>query len=274
MNLKEVLQQKLTDVELQKLVRSFDVVGDIAIIIIPPELEKKEGLIGEAILTQHKNVKVVAKRAGIYDGEFRTISLTIIAGEDRLETVHKEYGVRFVLNPGEVYFSVRLSTERKRIADLVQPRENILVLFSGIGAYPLVIAGNSDAGKIVGIEKNPIAHEYALRSLGRNRKLKNISFVSGDVAEQLPKVVELFDRVLMPLPKLAFDFLDEALAKVKPGGWLHFYSFQHIDTFDEAVQQVDAACVRNNRRIVSSKVVICGHCGTRRHRICVDARVD
>lgn len=274
MNLKEALKEKLSKAELQKFIRSFDVVGDIAIIIIPPELEEKESLIGETILSLHKNIQVVAKRAGVYDGEFRTIPLTIIAGVNRKETEHKEYGVRFVLNPEKVYFSVRSASERKRIAQLVQTGEEVLVLFSGIGAFPLVIAGNSSAGRIVGIEKNPIAHEYAVRNLGRNKKITNVIFYEGDVVNQLPGLDQPFDRVLMPLPKSAFLFLDESLAMVKSGGWLHFYAFQQRDDFAETVELLEAACIRNNRRLVDSKVVICGHCGTRLFRICIDAKIE
>ena len=119
MKLKEALKNELTEHELNILVRGYDVVGDIAITIIPPELEAKESMIGKTILRLHKNVKVVAKRNGNYGGEHRTIPLEIIAGENRKETECKEHGVRLLLNPEKVYFSVRSSNERKRIASLV-----------------------------------------------------------------------------------------------------------------------------------------------------------
>jgi len=100
----------------------------------------------------------VARRTGNYDGQFRTIALTVIGGADLKETEHRENGVRFFPESGEGYYSVRSSNERKRIASLVRPGEDVLVLFSGIGAFPLVIAANSQAREIVGIEKNPDAN--------------------------------------------------------------------------------------------------------------------
>lgn len=273
MKLRQALRGKLTDFELPYLVTSFDVVGHVAIITIPQELEEKEILIAETILGLHKNIQVVTKRVGAHGGEFRTVSLKIIAGAGQLETEHKENGVRFVLDPSKVYFSIRLSTERKRVARLAKADENILVLFSGIGAFGLVIAANSSPGQIVGIEKNPIAHDYALQSLKRNKKIKNVSFVLGSVEDQLPMVRERFDRILIPHPKSAHLYIDKALAVLKPGGTLHFYSFRYKDTFCEAVEQMEAVCVRNKRRLVQSQITVCGHCGTRLYRICVDAEI-
>ena len=40
----------------------------------------------------------------------------------------------------DCYFSARLSTERKRVADLVKAGENVLVMFSGVEPYVAVIA--------------------------------------------------------------------------------------------------------------------------------------
>jgi len=246
MKLKEALKNELSTEELGLLVRAYDVVGDIAITIIPPELEAKESVIGKTILALHKNIKVVAKRDGIYGGEYRTIPLQIIAGENRKETEHKEHGVRLLLNPETVYFSVRSVTERKRLAALVQPGEDVLVMFSGIGAFPLVLAKLSMAHAIVGIEKNRLAHAYAVQNLARNRKIRNVTFHAGDVLDIIPTLSKKFDRVAMPLPKTGENFLDSAINALKPGGWLHFYDFQEQERFDESIDKVKRACEKNH----------------------------
>jgi tRNA (guanine37-N1)-methyltransferase len=274
MKLKDVLEPFLSREERGLLVGSFDIVGDIAIIIIPPELTAKEGLIAEAIFKIHKNVKTVAKRAGIYEGEYRTIPLEVIGGEPLREVEHRENGVRFFLDPGRVYYSVRSVNERMRISRLVAPGEQILVMFSGIGAFPLVIALNSEAGEIVGIEKNPVAHHFAKKSLRANRRIKNVSLYEGDVAQVLPLLSRTFDRVLMPLPSTAGDFLDCALAAVKPGGLLHFYDFQGKDDFSLAVAKLQKACAENNRSLLRSAVVVCGHVSPGSYRVCVDAVIQ
>jgi tRNA (guanine37-N1)-methyltransferase len=274
MRLKDALNTVLPQGELDMLVGSFDIVGDIAIIIIPPALSVREHLIAKAILNTHKNIKTVARRTGNYDGEFRTIDLTVIGGKDLQETEHWENGVRFFLNPEKVYYSVRSSNERKRIASLVRPGEEALVLFSGIGAFPLVIAANSQAGEIVGIEKNPDAHQYAQKSLAGNRRIKNVVLYEGDVAEVLPRLNRTFDRVLMPLPKTSADYLATALAAVRSGGRLHFYDFQTLDALPRSIEKVRCACEDNHRRLVASEVVVCGHCSPQTYRICVDAQIE
>jgi len=273
MKLKNALQNELTEQELDLLVRGYDVVGDIAITIIPHELEAKESIIGDTILRLHKNVKVVAKRNGNYSGELRTLPLKIIAGENRKETEYKEHGVQFCLNPEKVYFSVRSSNERKRLASLVNPDEEILVMFSGIGAFPLVIAKNSLAGKIVGIEKNPHAHNYAEKNLTKNKKIKNVTFLEGDVVDVMPTLSMKFDRIAMPLPKTAENFLDKALSVLKQKGWLHFYDFQSERNGDDSVEKVKIACAENNRTLIQAQTFVCGHCSPRTYRICVDAQI-
>jgi tRNA (guanine37-N1)-methyltransferase len=274
MKVKDALKAVLTQEELDVLVGSFDIVGDIAIIIIPPALLAREHLIAEAILKTHKNIKTVARRVGNYDGEFRTMALKVIGGEDLLETEHRENGVRFFLNPEKVYYSVRSSYERKRISLLVRPGEDVLVMFSGIGVFPLVIAANSRAGEIVGIEKNTDAHRYARKSLCGNRRIKNVVLYEGDVAEILPQLSRTFDRVLMPLPKTAEDYLGIALAAVRSGGCLHFYDFQSSDAFHLSIEKIRRACEGNHHRLAASEVVVCGHCSPRTYRICVDAQIE
>lgn len=273
MKLKEALKNELTDQEMNLLVRGYDVIGDIAITIIPPGLEAKEGIIGKMILKLHKNIKVVAKRNGEYGGEFRVIPLEIIAGENRKETEYKEHGVRFLLNPEKVYFSVRSSNERKRLASLVQPDENILVMFSGIGVFPLVIAKNSSAGRIVGIEKNPHAHHYAMQNLARNRKINNVIFLEGDVVDVMETLPMKFDRIAMPLPKTAEMFLVRALDFLKQNGWLHFYDFQQTANFDHSVEKITTACAENNRTLLQAQTFVCGHCSPKMYRVCVDAQI-
>lgn len=274
MKLKDRLNDLLSEDELNLLVRAYDVVGDIAIIIIPPELEKKEKIIGDTILEIRKNIKVVAKRHGNYGGEFRTIPLKIIAGENRKETEYKEHGVRFFLNPEKVYFSVRSSNERKRLASCVKSGEDVLIMFSGIGVFPLVIAKNSPAREIVGIEKNQVAHAYAMKSLKSNKKIRNVTFFEGDVVAIMPTLSRKFDRIAMPLPKTGEMYLELALSCLKKGGWLHFYDFQKEGAFNDSIEKIKIACQKTSRALIQSKVLISGHSAPKTYRICVDAHIS
>ena len=170
MKLKEALKGKLTEKQLSLVPSSFDVVGDIMIFAdFPKGLVKKEKLIGNEILKLFKNIKVVCKKTKKYSGRYRLPKLKIIAGEKRKETVYRENNIQLKLNVEKVYFSARLSEERKRIFLQVKNEESVLVMFSGCGIYPITIAKNSKAKEIYGIEMNPIAHKYALENLKLNK---------------------------------------------------------------------------------------------------------
>jgi len=271
--LKDILRNELREEELELLVGSYDVVGDIAVVIVPEVLLEKKELIGKALLTSNSKIKVVARRAGNYSGEFRTIPLEIIAGEKRKETMVQEFGVRLLVNPETVYFSIRSGAERKRVASLVCPEESVLVLFSGIGPYPLMISKFSEAGLIIGVEKNPTAHHYALKNLNLNRKLKNIEFYQKGADDLNPDWSRFFDRVVMPLPKGGERFIVHALEVLKPGGKLHFYQMQAPDLFNESIGLLRGICTREKRPLLAAEVVRCGHTAPKSYRICIDATI-
>lgn len=274
MRLKELLKGKLTAQELSLLVQGYDLVGDMAITIIPDELSNRQELIAEAIMAVNKRVKVVAKRVGTHGGEHRTITLAVIAGERRKETLHVEFGVRLLLNPELVYFSVRSGSERKRVADLVQPKERVLVMFSGVAPYPLMIEKYSRAESIVGVELNPRAHEYGLRNRTLNKMEERVELICGDVAEVLPRLGCDFHRIVMPLPTGAVDFLPLALESLRSGGTLHIYNFQPTGEYDASLESVRMLCSLAGRTVLRSVPIVCGHTSPGVDRICLDTVVD
>jgi len=270
-NLKKNLSTILSPGELKKLVLSFDVVGDIAIIIVPADLSHQETAIAGAILETNRNIRVVAKRDSHYQTINRTIKLKIIGGENRKETVHKEFGIQLKLNAEEVYFSVRSSTERRRVASLVEPGEHVLVLFSGIAPYPLHIARFSAAASITAIERNPAAHRYAEMNLALNKAADKIDLYHGDAVTICPRLGRTFHRVVMPLPKAGFTYVPTALKSLKENGRLHFYTIQKTDTVPETVNSLEHICNEHGRRIIDYRVAVCGHTGPKHYRYCIDA---
>lgn len=168
-----------------KLPSSYDIIGDILIFELKDKLtEKEETEIANELLKINKNVKVVAKRVGIYKGVYRTRKIKILAGENRKETVHKENDVKIKLDVEKCYFSPRTSQERLRVANLVKNNESVLTMFSGVAPFPLTIARKSKAKEIYSIEINPIAHKYALENV-RINKFSNINLIQGDVNKKL-----------------------------------------------------------------------------------------
>ncbi len=274
MNLKQTLQTRFPEIDPVRLPGGFDRVGDIAVVIIPPELASRQQEIGEIILALHKNVRVVAKRDGHYGGEYRTLPMRVITGEERLTTLHRENGINLHLDLSQVYFSVRSAHERARIAALIEPGETVAVLCSGIGPFPLIIARHSQAREVLGIEMNPRAHGYAIKNLAANRRINNVGCIEGDAVQVLPALARRFDRILIVLPHGGEMLLPCALDALKPGGQLHFYDMQSKGCSSATQAKVEAACRLHNRRMQRHGLTTCGHCGPTVHRVCLDATLN
>lgn len=272
-SLKECLKCKLTKKERPLLVRAFDAVGDIAIIEIPKELEKKERLIAQTLLSLFKNIKTVAKKLGGHKGKYRTQKLRIIAGENKKTTEYKESKVRIKLDVEKCYFSPRLSNERLRIAKQIKKNEKILVMFSGVGVYPLVFAKNSQAKVIYGIELNPTAHRCAEENVKLNKVSDKIKLLKGDAKRTVKELKIKFDRILMPLPKQAEDFLEGAFLVSKKGTLIHFYTFSQQDKFKDAERNIIEKCKKYKKKCKILNIVKCGQSAPREYRICIDFKI-
>lgn len=271
--LKESLKNQLTKKQLGLVPSSFDIVGDLTIFSeFPKQLKNKEKVIAETLLKLHKNIRVVLKKTKRYSGKFRTPKLKIIAGEKRKETELRENNVRLKLNPERVYFSVRLATERKRIMEQVKNNEEILVMFSGIGVYPIIIAKNKKPKIIYSIEINPYACEYQKENILLN-KIDNIKLFKGDVRKIVPKLNKKFDRILMPLPRGAENYLDIALKAAKKNSIIHFYDFLNGNEFYKAEEKIKKACKKVKKKYKIINLIKCGQFGPGIYRICVDFKV-
>lgn len=271
--LKEVLGNILNEEELEIVKTAHDIVGDIAIIEIHKDLESKEKEIAEALLVANPQIKTVVRKVGGHEGEFRVQKMKVLAGVDTTITEYKENNCTISFDVQDVYFSSRLSTERKRISEQVRDGEKILVMFSGAAPYPCVLSKNTGALHIVGVEINPAGHAFGLENVKKN-KIENVELYCGDVREVVPKLNESFDRIIMPLPKTAEEFLDVALPVAKPGCVIHLYGFYHVDEFDKAKEEVAKYCDKFNRKYEIIEVIKAGQQAPKTYRICVDFRVD
>lgn len=271
--LKDLLSKKLTKKQLALLPSSYDIVGSILIFSdFPEQLSKKEKTIGNEILKNYKQIKSVFKKSRKYSGKYRTPKLKLLAGENNKEAEYKENNIRLKLDVEKVYFSPRLSEERKRIFQQIKNNESVLVMFSGCGVYPIVISKNTQAKDICGIELNPTAHKYALENLKLN-KIKNIELIKGDVKKVLPKINKKFNRIIMPLPKGAESFLKLALSKLKKNGIINFYCFAEENKYEGIIKTINNECKKSKKQCKILKITKCGQFSPRVYRLCIDFMV-
>lgn len=264
-----ILKNKLPKKILGHIPRALDIIGDVAIIELPENLNKYYNLIGEAIMQANRQVKVVCRKAGFFEGEYRTRKLEVIAGEKRKETTYIENQVRMKLNVETCYFSPRLSNERMRIAKLVKPKEKILVMFSGVGPYSLTIAKHSKAQEIDAIEINPNAHKYALENTKMNH-FNNIHNYLGDVRKIVPILKKKYHRIIMPLPMDAVDFLDVVLSCTRKNTVIHVYDFEKEEDIPAASKKKIKERIKKSRIL---KVIKCGQYSPGRYRVCIDIKL-
>jgi tRNA (guanine37-N1)-methyltransferase len=240
-SLKTLLKDKLKPEELGVLCKSYDIIGDIAVIRVHKILEPKAHLIAEAIMETHKRVRTVLLQTGPVSGEFRLRDLRWIAGENKTETVHKEFGCLFKVDLKQAYFSPRLSYERMRIARLVEPNEVCVNLFAGVGCFSLIMARFSKVDKVFSIDINPVAVRYMKENILLNKLVGRVIPLLGDAKEiVVQRLRGVADRVLMPLPERAFEYLDYALMALKPlGGFIHYYAFEHARRDESPVEKAE-----------------------------------
>jgi tRNA (guanine37-N1)-methyltransferase len=248
--LTEALSNQLPNELLSSLPHAMDVIGDIAIIDIPPKLKQYETIIGAAVLQTQKNVKTVLAKAGDISGTFRVRDYTFIAGEQKTTTIHREYGCQYRVDIAKAYFSPRLSTEHQRVASLVQADEVVVDLFAGVGPFAVLIAKTQKNAKVYAVDLNPDAVLLLEQNVLLNKVQGVVIPVLGDARQiaqtQLKGVA---DRVIMNLPETAIDFVDAACNAIKPeGGVMHLYGFvRQPDTVEDLQQQLSYLVEKNGR---------------------------
>ncbi|MBD3390142.1 methyltransferase domain-containing protein [Candidatus Micrarchaeota archaeon] len=247
---RELLVGRFGEEHAKGVLSSYDVVGNIAIVQVPEELREHEGEVGELLLRGDKKVKAVWKKAGGRGGEFRVTKLAHLAGEKRSETEYLENGVRMKLDLRKVYFSPRLSYERKRIVGEVGGAEDVLVLFAGVGPFALEIAKACPSAEVVGVELNPDAVEYFEENIKLN-KLENVEVVLGDaLGAAKGRFRSWADRIAMPLPMGSEEFLEAAFAAAKPGCTVHFYRMVERNGGVEALEErIEKAAEKSGRNV-------------------------
>ena len=232
--LKRSLENILTSQESQELISSFDQIGDIIIVRIPDSLLTKKKLIGETLLNEVKIAKSVFYQTSAVEGDFRTRNLEILAGENKTETEYKEFGCKFTVDVENAFFSPRLSTERERIANLVQDGETIVNMFAGVGMFSIMIAKKKKC-TVYSIDINPIAAKLCEKNIISNKLAGNIISINGDASQVIQEQLEnKSDRTLMLLPERSDEFLKSAINATKSGGTIHYYSHIHADKKSDA----------------------------------------
>lgn len=236
------LADRLDPEELALLPAGYQVVGDVALVDLPGELDDIAERVGAAY-GEALPVATVLDRARIV-GERREPATRHLWGDRETETVHLEHGIAYALDPARVMFSPGNKGERRRIAGMDLDGVRVVDLFAGVGqlALPAAVAG----AEVVACETNPTAAAYLEDNAERNGLAGRVEVREGDCREVAP--VDRADLAVMGLLPSARGFLDVARRVLDGPGrvWLH-----EVHGIGEQPTAPDGFEVRDRRRVKS-----------------------
>ena len=273
--LKKALENILSDEDIKELVSAFDQIGDIIIVRIPDSLISKKKIIGKALLEQVKTAKTVFHQSSPVEGDFRTRNLELIVGDEKTETEYKENGCRFIVDVEKAFFSPRLSTERERIANLVNDNDVIINMFGGVGMFSL-LAARKKSCTVYNIDINPVASKLCEENIKLNKLKGKVISLNGDATKIIKEQLQdKADRVLMLLPERSDEFLDTAISSLKKNGVIHYYSHIHAEKKQDAPKLSEEHFLNINKiqaEILDSRVV--RPVGPRFYQTVVDIKIQ
>jgi tRNA (guanine37-N1)-methyltransferase len=173
----------------------------VAIFHSPKGDKSRDSEIVKEIVRHNPNVKSVLKAYTITSGRHRLQKKKLVWGSKETEVVHREYGYSLKVDPRKVYFSPKEAEIRQHVAARVKPKETVMVMFAGVGAYPVAICKKQPrVGQVMASEINPAAYAYMRENIAINKIYdERILAKKGDSSKVFRSSYGKVDRVVMPM---------------------------------------------------------------------------
>jgi tRNA (guanine37-N1)-methyltransferase len=113
-------------------------------------------------------------------------------------------------------------------------------MFAGVGCFSILIAKLAGPAKVFSIDVNPAAIEFMRENIRLNRVYGRVVPLLGDSKAIIKSRLQgVADRVLMPLPEKALEYLPAAVSALKPsGGWIQVHVFEHAAKTESPTEKV------------------------------------
>lgn len=235
---------------------AYEVIGDIIHLNLTEQQLEYKQLIADVI--HFKTSKTVINKTGKIEDVYRFYQSEVLAGPDKLTTIHNENNVKIFLDLGKVYWCSRLQSERSRILKMIKPGEAVCDPFCGAG--PHVIPAIKKGAKAICNDLNPSAIECLKISL----KLNNIScddiqnIDAGQFLESYSNVH--IDHFIFNLPEHSLEYI-KYTEKYSGNFYLHVFFFCKSDVsvtnyfYDTTGYKVKSEWLREVRNVSPSKSV-------------------
>ncbi len=242
-------EQALPEALHQFFPRKWEKLGDVVVVRFSDELSEFESIVGSIIAGVLKCRSVVREQSAI-SGNLRLPDARVIFGDENTQTVHKENGICFALDPCKVMFSSGNMDERIRMAHISSGQEFVVDMFAGIGYFSIPLAVYCRPKKVVCCELNPVAADFLKKNCVLNGVQDDVEVRVGDCRDVCPKGVA--DRVLMGFFDGTRQFLPAAFSALKKeGGLIHFHEVFFEEQVPKGVEQMlKENAKRNGRKLV------------------------
>lgn len=276
--LRRLAKDVLGEENSRKIWQRIEIIGDIAIIRKPFDysLEKLK-ILAEKVIQELPYVKSVWCAVSEVKGDFRLRDYKHLAGEQRSLTLYKEHGCLFKVDITKTYISPALNYEHLRIAKLVRSNEFVVNMFAGVGLFSIIIAKYSKPSKVISIDINPVAYELMKENIKLNKVEGIVVPELGDAAEVSKKYFGRADRVLMPLPQLAYPYFGVAVNLIKSKGFIHIYEFEKAKSRSEAINRVSEKYQDKVRKLNLKANIVYGRVirsvGPRKYQVVLDIEI-
>ena len=233
----------------EKMQRSYDILGNIAVIPHAKKLMGKEKEMARVIMQIHPSVKTVVSKGGGISGKYRTREFKHVLGRRDFIATYKENGCVFRFDVRKTFFSNRLAFERSRIIGLAKSKERIAVLFAGVGPFAIEISKQHPKANIVAVELNPYAYGAMKDNIALN-KVKNVAALKADVGKIPRKYYGFADRIIVPMPTASTEFLDSISRIARKTAIVHLYAFVKLERMqEEVVKRIKEHAKKNGYKI-------------------------
>ena len=216
--LRENLKTKIPEIDIKRIMKSYEQLGDIIIVTIPKEYEGLRDFIGKSFYESFECQTVLDK--GFVSGEFRIPYYKKIIGNGFV-TIHKENGILYKIDLSKVMFSSGNIAERIRMSNVSSPDETIIDMFSGIGYFTLPLAKYGKS-MVWALEKNPDSFDLLLENIHLNKLVERVMPINTDCLDFNPDFKA--DRIIMGYFSDDEKFLLKALDIIKDGGIIHYHN--------------------------------------------------
>ena len=199
---------------------SHDQIGDVIIVKVPHEVSDYSLEIGAAMLDQHSNARIVCADNGV-KGKFRVRDLQVLKSklDKSTRTKVREHGNEFYADPGLVYYSPRLATERletvevaKQLSKRIGRKISVCDPYAGVG--PALVPLDKIPEHVENIfasDLNPNAVELL------ELNLPNSDIRCADARELSRNLGECCDLLLVNLPHETIDHIPNLIGLLKKG---------------------------------------------------------